>query len=168
MEIRKAKTSDLEVVEKIYSDAKAFMRKSGNATQWSGGYPSRELILSDIEKEQLYVAVSEDGEIYASFVYFFGVDKTYVKIYDGEWKNDLPYGVVHRIAVAENAHGMGVARFCFDYAYNLCKNLKIDTHESNIPMQKALLKCGFEYCGIIYLENGESRIAFQKYSKNFR
>lgn len=162
MKIRKADESDLNAIEQIYSDAKLFMRKSGNATQWSGGYPSRELLLSDIEKGQLYVALSDDGEVYAAFVYFFGVDKTYAKIYDGEWKNDLPYGVVHRIAVAENAHGIGVARFCFDYAYNLCKNLKIDTHKDNLPMQKALMKCGFEYCGIIYLENGESRMAFQK------
>ena len=29
-------------------------------------------------------------------------------------------------------------------------------------LQKALAKYGFEYCGIIYLEDGDERIAFQK------
>ena len=164
MKIRKASLSEIDQIVKIYSDARKFMRESGNAGQWASGYPSREILVSDVESEQLYVAVSEEDEILASFVYFFGIDKTYLKIYDGEWKNDLPYGVIHRIAVAQNAHGLGVARFCFDFAYSLCKNLKIDTHVDNLPMQKALLKSGFEYCGIIYLESGDSRIAFQKHT----
>ncbi len=106
--------------------------------------------------------ITEGNEIFGVFVYFFGVDKTYLEIYDGEWRNELPYGVIHRIAVAENAHGKGVARACFDFAYSRCKNLKIDTHRDNVPMQRALLKCGFEYCGIIYLESGDERLAFQK------
>ena len=161
MEIRMARLSDLGVIEEIYSKARSFMRKTGNTAQWAGGYPSRNLIISDIEKEQLYV-VTDSEQILASFVYFYGVDKTYVKIYDGEWKNDLPYGVIHRIAVAENAHGRGVARFCFDFAYEKCGNLKIDTHKDNVPMQKALMKAGFEYCGIIYLESGDERLAYQK------
>ena len=164
MEIRLARLSDLDAIEVIYSKARSFMRATGNTAQWAGGYPSRELIISDIEKGQLYV-VTDCGEILASFVYFYGVDKTYINIYEGVWKNDLPYGVIHRIAVAENAHGRGVARFCFDFAYGKCGNLKIDTHRDNIPMQKALLKSGFDYCGIIYLESGDERLAYQKSSK---
>ena len=42
------------------------------------------------------------------------------------------------------------------------KNLRIDTHEDNIPMRSFLLKHGFVECGIIYLENGEERIAYHK------
>jgi RimJ/RimL family protein N-acetyltransferase len=41
-------------------------------------------------------------------------------------------------------------------------NLKIDTHRDNIPMQKVLKRNGFSECGIIYIENGDERIAFQK------
>jgi hypothetical protein len=29
-------------------------------------------------------------------------------------------------------------------------------------MQKCLIRNGFKYCGIIYLESGAERIAFQK------
>lgn len=164
MEIRAARLSEIETLEAIYADARAFMRQNGNMKQWSGGEPKRETIVADINSGQLYTAV-ENGEILAVFAYIDGVDETYMRIYDGAWKNDLPYSVIHRIAVAKNAHGRGVARFCFDFAFEKCKNLKIDTHRDNIPMQKALLKCGFEYCGIIYLKNGEARLAYQKRDK---
>ena len=41
-------------------------------------------------------------------------------------------------------HGKGVAGAVFDYCYSLCKNIRIDTHRDNLPMQKALEKNGFE------------------------
>ena len=48
----------------------------------------------------------------------------------------------------------------------ICGNLRIDTHEKNIPMQGCLAKNGFARCGIIYLEDGDPRIAYQKVIKN--
>lgn len=164
MVISPAKLDELDVIEKIYADARAFMRENGNLHQWKGGHPTEEQIVADIEACQLF-AVREGDDVLAVFAYIEGVYETYVKIYNGSWKNDLPYSVIHRIAVAKNAHGKGVARFCFDFGFERCGNLKIDTHRDNIPMQKALLKCGFEYCGIIYLKNGEERLAYQKSSK---
>ena len=160
MKIRKAKADELEALLEIYDSGRAFMRATGNLEQWNNGYPSAEVVLADIEAEQLYVC--EEGEILGVFCYFFGDDPTYGKIYEGEWKNAEPYGVLHRIAVSKNAHGKGVAACCFEYAFDRCKNLKIDTHRDNIPMQRALEKNGFERCGIIYLANGDERIAFQK------
>ena len=38
----------------------------------------------------------------------------------------------------------------------------LDTHRDNIPMQKVLARNDFTYCGIIYLENGDERLAFNK------
>lgn len=162
MEIRKATPEDTKRIVEIYSDARNFMHESGNKTQWTANYPSDELILSDITSGNLYTVTDETEKILACFVYFSGIDETYIKIYGGAWKNELPYGVIHRIAVAKDAHGMGVAKFCFDYAFSLCGNLKIDTHKDNIPMQRALAKCGFEYCGIIHLKSGDERLAFQR------
>lgn len=161
MKIRLAHKKDIKKIAKIYSDARAFMQSSGNKNQWINGYPDISLIEEDIENDRLYLL--EDGtDILAVFVYFFGEDATYKKIYEGKWLNDKKYGVIHRIAVAENAHGKGVSAICFDFAFKKCANLKIDTHKDNIPMQKALLKFGFKYCGIIYLENGSDRLAYQK------
>ena len=36
------------------------------------------------------------------------------------------------------------------------------THEENLVMQSAIAKCGFTRCGIIYLESGDPRIAYEK------
>ena len=161
MNIRNSKTEDLPVLMQIYDDAREFMRESGNAEQWSGGYPSDKIIISDVEAENSYVC-EEDGKILGVFCYFFGNDPTYEKIYGGEWLNSEPYGVIHRIAVAKEAHGKGVAKKCFEFALERAKNVKIDTHKDNVPMQKSLKKNGFVRCGIIYLESGDERIAFQK------
>ena len=161
MEIRKATLRDHGRIMEIYAAANGFMAANGNPNQWKGCYPPSEMIISDIERGELYLAVSGE-EILAVFFYKLADDPTYAKIYDGEWKKDSPYGVIHRIAVAENAHGKGVSAFCFEFAYSLCGNIRIDTHRDNLVMQKALKKSGFEYCGIIYLANGEERLAYQK------
>ena len=116
MVISPARLDELDVIEKIYADARAFMRENGNLHQWKGGHPTEEQIVTDIEACQLF-AVREGDDVLAVFAYIEGVDETYVKIYNGSWKNDLPYSVIHRIAVAKNAHGKGVARFCFDFAF---------------------------------------------------
>ena len=159
MEIRKTERAELSRVMEIYASARAFMTATGNPDQWADGYPHEPLIRSDIEEGKSYVCV-EDGEILAVFYYNEGIDPTYVHIEDGAWLNDAPYGVIHRIAVA--VQGRGVVRFCFDWAMEQCGNLKIDTHEKNLPMQRALAKAGFVRCGTIYIDTGDPRIAYQR------
>ncbi len=161
MKIRKTTEADVPAAARIYEDARAFMRAAGNPTQWAQEYPSKESVLSDMERGVGYVC--EDGdEIVAVFMFEIGRDETYDVIYDGEWQNGEPYAVIHRIAVAKDAHGRGVAGFCFAECFNRFPNLKIDTHCDNIPMQRSLARAGFERCGTIHLKNGEERIAFQK------
>ena len=161
MEIRKALTADYQQIRKIYTDAQAFMEQTGNPDQWGKVHPPEEMTIQDIADGDLYLCV-EGEEILGVFYYIEGDDTTYKKIYEGEWLNDRPYAVIHRIAVSSAGRGKGVAGACFDYAFSRCPNIKIDTHENNIPMQKALKKNGFKYCGVIYLLNGDKRIAFQR------
>ena len=73
--------------------------------------------------------------------------------------------MIHRIAVSDEARGKGAAGFIFAGCYEKYPNIKIDTHRDNLPMQKALERAGFKYCGIIYLKNGEERLAYQKVTK---
>ena len=159
MIIRKARLDDIDEMMKIYDAAREFMRSVGNASQWGNGYPSRETIESDIHSEYAHV-LEDEGEIIATFFFKIGVDKTYLRIVEGEWLNNREYGVIHRIAIKNK--GRGTATHVYNYCYELTKNLKIDTHKDNLPMQKSLLKNGFKRCGIIYLENGDERIAYQK------
>ena len=159
MYIRKATNEDLDRLMEIYSDARAFMRENGNPDQWGDSYPSRELIKQDILEDCCYVCEAQ-GEAVGVFYYREGNDPTYRSIYEGEWINDAPYAVIHRIAVA--THCRGVASFCFSYCFARCPNIRIDTHRQNLPMQRSLAKNGFSRCGIIYLEDGSERIAYQK------
>lgn len=75
-------------------------------------------------------------------------------------RNTYPYGVVHRIA--SSGKRKGSASFCLNWALEQCGCLRIDTHHDNIVMQNLLKKNGFQYCGIIYLEDGSPRLAYQK------
>ena len=43
-------------------------------------------------------------------------------------------------------------------------NIRIDTHEKNLTMQKALARQGFVRCGLVRLREGE-RIAYQYVAK---
>lgn len=157
MEIRNAMISDMGEIEVIYERARAYMKSTGNPTQWGAVYPSRELILSDLEKGELFVLT--DGDIIDGvFVFTGGSDPTYDKI-NGQWLDSLPYRAVHRVASAGTRKG--ILKLIMDYCFSECDNIKIDTHENNIPMQGALEKYGFQRCGTIYLENGEERIAYQ-------
>ena len=64
---------------------------------------------------------------------------------------------------------MGVFSKGFEYSLMKMKevglsNLRIDTHEKNLTMQKALTRQGFVRCGLVRLREGE-RIAYQYVAK---
>lgn len=161
MEIRNTTLENLDNVMKIYANARQYMRENGNMNQWVNGYPSMELITKDINNKFSYVCL-DDNKIVGTFCFIQGVDPTYINIYEGKWLNEDPYGVIHRIA--SDRHQKGVASYCLAWCINQCKNIKIDTHRDNIIMQNLLIKNGYTKCGIIYLEDGSERIAYQKKS----
>lgn len=156
--IRNAETKDFDEILEIYAIAREFMKKAGNPTQWKDSWPPVDLLKEDIANNRLFVC-EEEGKLQAVFAMIYGIDPTYVVI-NGKWLNDEPYAAVHR--VASRGEIRGISQILLDWCLNEAKNIKIDTHRDNIPMQKALTKKGFEKCGIIWLENGEERIAFQK------
>ncbi len=156
--IRKANLSQLPQILSIYERARAFMAQNGNPNQWGTTEPPEARVRQDILEEKCYINL--DGEdIRAVFYFAVEQDPTYSYI-DGAWLNQEPYGVIHRIAAGEN--GKGVAAECFAFALSQCSNLRIDTHADNLPMQRCLAKNGFVRCGVIYVEDGTPRFAYQK------
>ncbi|MDL2277952.1 GNAT family N-acetyltransferase [Parabacteroides sp. OttesenSCG-928-G07] len=161
MIIRKAGIKDLNLLMEVYAHARQFMQETGNKNQWINGYPSEEVICNDILSENSYVVLDEKtNELVAVFYFRQGDDPTYAKIYDGEWLNDKPYGVVHRMASAGKMKG--IADYCLEWCYGQCANIRVDTHKDNLIMQNILKRNGYRQCGIIYVANGTERIAFQK------
>ena len=161
MEIRKTTLYDLDEVMTIYKKARQFMRAHDNPTQWLGGKPTREQIEEDIAKGHSYVCLHEN-RIAGVLCFFIGTDPTY-KIIEGNWLNDAPYSVVHRIASSGEFKGTGT--FMMEWAFGNFGNVRIDTHVDNYVMRNMLTKLGYTYCGVIHLENGDPRLAFQKCSQ---
>ena len=157
--IRKAVTDEVKPIMDVLAAAKGIMRSSGNMHQWTDGYPSEEVIKKDIANGNGYV-VEDDGRVTAYFAYIASPEPTYAIIYEGSWLDDsLPYHVIHRIGSYPDVHGI------FSSIIELCRsedaNLRIDTHRDNLIMQHNILKHGFIYCGIIFLESGDERLAYQ-------
>jgi len=157
MNIRLARTDDLDALGALFDNAKRFMCRKGNPHQWEEGYPHA-VLPRDIERKQLYVC-EEDGRIQAAFVLALGDDPTYAVI-EGEWKNDLPYGTLHRIASSGEKRGM--MDVIVRWAFERTGNLRGDTHEKNLPMRAAFERNGFVYCGTIWVEDGTPRMAYHK------
>lgn len=160
MEIRHTKPEDLDRILELYDTARAFMRKTGNMTQWGEGDKPHTHAAEDIEIGLSYVCCEGD-DILAVFAFEPKADDpTYHVISDGAWPECESYGVLHRIAVGRP--GRDVAGFCFDWCAARCDQLRADTHADNHPMQKAMLKNGFTRCGIIQTFDGTDRIAFAR------
>ena len=155
MKIRPAKSADLDKIEAIYAAARQFMRENGNPTQWNNGYPRREVLEADIRQERLYVAAADD-ELCGVFMFALGEDPTYSYMEGGSWRSDTPYGTIHRIASTKS----GVFAAALEFCRSRCSHIRVDTHADNKPMQHLAEKHGFSRRGIIYVEDGTPRIAY--------
>lgn len=162
MRIEQAREEQLPEIMEIYSRARGFMAENGNPGQWGGGYPSLELVKQDMSRGQLYVCLEQE-QIAAVFMFFVGEEPTYREIRDGQWKRDRDYGALHRIASSGIVRG--AASFCIRWCQEQCRrqgaDMRGDTHEANLPMQRVLEKNGFERCGTIFAEDGSPRIAYE-------
>lgn len=157
---RHATKGDLPRMLNLRDQAREIMRSYGNVNQWPEGYPAQEKFEKDIETGCSYLMSNSSGNIIATFAFIPGPDITYKVIYDGQWLNDEPYFVIHRIASTPDSHG--VLNAILDFCEAQSTNIRIDTHKDNIVMINGLKKRGYQYCGIIHLLNGDERLAFQK------
>ena len=163
LRIRHTQYTDLSQLQSIYAQARTFMAKTGNPTQWTNNYPSDDILKSDIKSNSSFV-IEQGNDIVATFVLQAGDDPTYQTIYKGQWLNNKPYATIHRIA--SNGKVKGIFQFVVQYAQQLYNNLRIDTHHDNLIMQHAIRKAGFKYCGIIHTHNDSERLAYQWQANN--
>ena len=168
MLIRKSTKEDLSAVIPIFSEARKTISALG-IDQWQNGYPDEDIIKSDIEKRESYV-VEIAGNIVGTFVMILSGEKTYDKIYEGEWKSgneNREYLTIHRVAISLTSRGTGVSGEIIEFAEAFAREngknaIRIDTHEGNVVMRRMLEKNGFFHCGVIYLENKDARVAYEK------
>ena len=155
-QIRKARREDLPRIEDIYAYARKFMAETGNPNQWGKTTPPTAQLEEDITKGDLYVLIHEEI-IRGVFYFYIGEDPTYGVIEDGQWRSHTPYGTIHRIA-GDGSGGVLAAAVAF--GKTKINHIRIDTHHDNKIIQRAVAKQGFQRSGIIYLANGDPRIAY--------
>ena len=156
--IRPAAEADIPAIMPVLDAGRAIMRTDGNMEQWVGGYPLPEHIRADIARNGGFVVLDAE-RIVAYFAFLEGPEPTYARIYEGQWLDDSPYCVIHRLASYPEAHG--IFRTVMDHCFSRCGNIRIDTHRDNRIMRHNILKYGFRYCGIIFLADGAERLAYQ-------
>ncbi len=154
--LRNAKNGDLDRILEIYAYARNFMANTGNPNQWGTNHPPVETLRDDIEKQLLHV-LEDDAGIHGVFYFYIGSDPTYAYMENGSWRSGTSYGTIHRIAGDGSG---GILKAAVDFAKQQIGHIRIDTHQDNTVMQRALAKLGFSKRGIIYLENGDPRIAY--------
>ena len=65
--------------------------------------------------------------------------------------------MIHRIA----GIGGGIFTDALDFCRRKTNHIRIDTHHDNKPMQHVVEKAGFSRRGIIYVDDGTPRIAYE-------
>ena len=165
MEIRLAFPNEGDAIMQEIEEAMKCLADA-RSTQWQNGYPDADIIIEDIISGQAYVAL-EEGELLAYAAVTKSPEKAYEAIYDGNWEGkEAEYLVFHRIAVASDVQGQGVAQTFlegliegFDYL-----DFRSDTHAQNKVMQHIFEKLGFKQVGKVPVD-GE-RLAYQKVKAN--
>jgi RimJ/RimL family protein N-acetyltransferase len=165
-QFRQANYSEASQIWQILKDA-IKRRKEDGSNQWQDGYPSMEVVKSDIEKKIGFVFTQNDTIIGYSAV-IINDEPDYINI-EGKWLSDQDFIVYHRVAISEEflAKGMAKKMMKLIEQYALSKNiysLKADTNHDNIPMMKIFEKLGYSFCGIVYIRQSPRR-AYEKVLK---
>lgn len=169
MTIRKATACDIDDIMPIFEEARRTIAMLG-IDQWQNGYPNREVVSEDVKLNRSYVLV-KDGAITGTFALIEDGEPLYDKIENGHWisgDDNRSYNAVHRVAIAVSSRGSGAASEMLGFVFDMTKmskksSVRIDTHEGNRVMRRMLEKNGFTPCGTIHLENGDPRIAYERF-----
>ena len=163
MVILPATEADLQAVIELVAQGRAALARQG-VDQWQDGYPSPETVRRDLLRgDGRIVRIDGAAAAYAAFV--FDGEPAYAEI-DGTWLDQAPYVVLHRLAVAQEVKGQGIATEFMRRTMTLARargtgSFRIDTNFDNRCMLRLLAKFGFVRCGEIHYA-GDPRIAFQK------
>lgn len=161
--IRLGKISDLHEIMVIIKEAQTRMKQAG-MTQWQNNYPNEEIIKKDISEQALFVYESNNEIVGTMSV--FSHDNVYDSII-GNWMNDNPYKVIHRIAVSNSHINKHLTEEMINFVYKNFNvtDIRIDTHPKNTPMIKSLERQGFIYCGDVHVvtDSDSLRYAYQKH-----
>lgn len=162
---RAATPADIPAVVHLIEQGRAYFAAHG-IPQWQGANPNITDITADVAEHTSYL-LEHDGAVIATAVMITRPEPTYAAIHQGAWPSAGQYATLHRVAVEPSRKQQGTASLLLQHLEQHAAGLgmpamRVDTHRLNLPMQALLKKCGYAYCGIIYLEDGAERFAYEK------
>lgn len=170
MIIRKALSYEAQDVLALYHSVIDGMSDSPYKPKWQNGiYPTIDDILSAINNEELYIAVSEDGVISGSVILRHKPEAGYESLC---WGLDTQnYSVVHLLAVSPPQQHSGIARALLESARDAAREngseaIRLDTLPFNIPSQRLYESFGFQYRGeveLYYSDTGNTAFKMYEY-----
>ena len=106
-----------------------------------------------------------ENEIVGYVAIIFDGEPAYDTI-QGAWISDLPFAVLHRLAVRQDTPIKGIGSAIMLAVETVVKSsnyftIRVDTNYDNAAMLSVFSKLGYKYCGIVTLPGGE-REAFEK------
>lgn len=157
--IRKALPEDIDSIMAIIRDAQRALAELG-IDQWQDGYPTRDIILRDIDLGQGYLCDDPTVGIIGYSAIVLTGEEAYRQIDASQWNTSSDYVVVHRLCVRNDVRRRGTATELMQYAITKAKEanfngFRIDTHKGNIRMLSLLERLGFKHTGRILYESGE-------------
>ena len=163
LQFRKATLQEIPQIWEILQKA-IQRRKEDGSNQWQDGYPNPEVIKADIEKELGFI-LTEGENLVGYCAVLFNDEPAYAGI-EGKWLTNEDFVVVHRIAIAQDYLGKGLAKemmkFIEEFAIqNNIYSVKADTNFDNLAMMKSFEKAGYVYCGEVFFR-GSARRAYEK------
>lgn len=157
--IRPSHPDDMPQIMAMIDHSRGIMRTNGNQSQWDG-YPTEQTIRNDMEQGIGYVIVESD-RLVGCFTLLDTPEPTYAYIEGGSWIDDTtPYRTLHRLACAPGCHG--IAQRAFDWSERQAACVRMDTHLDNHIMLHIIKSRGYTRCGVVYMNDGSPRDAFQK------
>jgi ribosomal protein S18 acetylase RimI-like enzyme len=151
MQIRRAKTADIDAIMALVKKVVPLMRASGNL-QWDDTYPNPAAFQADIDKAQLWL-VEIDGIVAGIGALTKDQEPEYAQV---GWDINEEAIVVHRLAVDPTFRGRGIAAALMNHAEDLAREqkitvLRVDTNTANQATQKLFPKLGYTLSGEIGL-----------------
>lgn len=181
MKMRYATTADIEQILAITDSARRFQRQCG-FRQWEDGYPAYDDIAADIADQGAYIFENEgtsaktaditiegsnivERENIVAYAYLTGGDAEYDRL-SRIWHYPGLYGVIHRLAIAPNFRGQGLAAQILamseaHLAAQGTRAMRIDTGQDNIVMQRILSRADYTCRGLHHFSWGP-RLAYEK------
>ena len=150
--IRRAMESDVDAVERHYTELLTFEQEHGSSTNWElGVYPTRAVAEKGVKDGTLYV-LEENGEVCASMILNQVQLDAYASI-SWEYAADPDQVlVIHTLCVPPSQAGKGIGKrmvlFALEEAARRgCEVMRLDTWENNKPAANLYLRLGFRYAG---------------------